>query len=513
MSEEYDDGIERTPAESNPWHEFLLESRKLDGKKYPKGWHWFWGIYELHKDKPEFLRINLKEIQKKLHHDHWLNQLNRRNESGVDDTPSKDRAASVLRKNLEGHGHSETPYKIIFSGLTFEPDEAIFSELVFPLKTFFEYSKFSGDAEFINTSFCENADFRNAIFFGNPDFKNTNFLTTAIFDKVKFQGRALFLNTNFSGYATFKDAKFINVAFFSNATFSHPAFFNKAKFSEYVDFKDVTFLYPVEFYETTFSTEALFNGAKFSKAAIFNKTIFSKSADFTDAIFSQIAEFRSAIFSDKAYFNNTTFRGHTNFITAHFKERPPHFYNAKLSADITWRNAKWPRMNRKTNLDLIDQNQNAYENLTYHMKTLEKYHDTHSFFRQEMRCRRKLGSVFNSLLYGFYEYFADYGYGVERALIAWFLHIVLGMIVIMSTISYGEIGLKESLFCSASASVANANPYVFLVINDGSLMDCYIKLHWFSPMVFSALRGFQAIAGIPLLFLVLLTLRIRFRLK
>ncbi len=334
--------------------------------------------------------------------------------------------------------------------------------------------------DFSNLSFHEHINFSEFIFLTEVSFSKTNFLFNADFSMTTFYGSA---------------------------------FFNYAEFRKDVDFQNTKFFEIVEFSEAKFFESAYFNKVLFPELANFYKTTFFKAARFTGATFSQIAGFRNTKFSGNVDFSNTDFKGHTNFIGADFKERPPHFYNAKLSADITWRNATWPSMNSKTNLDLIDQNQNAYENLTYHMKTLEKYHDTHFFFRQEMRCRRKLGSVFNSLLYGFYEYFADYGYGVERALMAWVLHIVLGMVVIMSTVSYSEMGLQESLFCSASVSVANANPYVFLVINEGGLMACYEKLNWFLPMVFSAVRGFQTIAGIPLLFLVLLTLRIRFRLK
>ena len=521
MSEEVDDGIKRKPAKYNPWQRFLVKSLELDGKKYPKGWHWFWGIYGLHKDKHELLRINLEKIQKNIPQDHWLNQLNRRDESSINVITSKDRATSVLYKFLQEYDNLETSYKINFSVLIFEPDEIDFSNLVFPLKTSFEYSDVSFNSKFTNTYFCENANFNNAILSGDPDFEDATFLTTAIFDKVKFKGRPLFINTKFSDFITFNDADFSNVAFFRNATFSRPAFFNKAKFSEYADFTDVTFLYPVEFYETKFSTEALFNSAKFRKGAFFNKTIFSKSADFTDAVFSQIAEFESAIFSDNACFNNATFRGHTNFIGTHFKNHLPHFYNATLTADITWRNAIWPSINIKT-----DKNQSAYENLAYHMKTLDKYHDQHFFFRQEMRCRQYLEqNSFIGLAYKLYEDFADYGYGIDRAFKAWVWHMLYGVgaIIVMIIISVvihallgywqGWLNLIENLFCAFPVSVTNANPVAFIGADSFGLMDCYDSLKKLNPLSFGIIRVIQTVIGIALLSLLIITLRIRFSLK
>ena len=44
-------------------------------------------------------------------------------------------------------------------------------------------------------------------------------------------------------------------------------------------------------------------------------------------------------------------------------------------------------------------------------------------------------------------------------------------------------------------------------------MDCYKVLHYLLPIEFGTIRGVQTFIGIPLLFILLTTLRVRFRIK
>ncbi len=534
MTEEKKEEIELIPAEDNPWYQFYLQSIVLDrgdegegvyGIK-PHGWHWFWGIYFLHQEMSKFRRFNLTAIQKRLPDEHWLKnatddgeKITYQSDGSIPDHICQGEAVVALREILQKHKLTEAPEEINFSNLDFS-HHLYLSKFIFPIQVCFHGSNFHKSVNFTQCRFFEQVNFNKTMFINYDSFP-TRFEGAEFYDGVSFTG------AKFTKSLEFKEVKFFKGACFSNATFhkvnfDNAEFINSAAEFEKTKFFGITSFVKTKFYKGAFFNDAEFrespfyvnfSGANFTNAGHFNDANFYGLVIFSDAKFDSMAVFDGAKFSAESSFRGTNFLNHINFKNAIFEINIPVFYGAKITGDITWRNATWPSMNIKTDPDLIDQNQNAYENLTYHMKSLEKYHDTHFFFRQEMRCRRKLGSVFNSLLYGFYECFADYGYGVERALIAWFLHIVLGMIVIMSTISYGEIGLQESLFCSASVSVANANPYLFLVINDGGLMDCYQGLNIISPMVFGAVRGFQTIAGIPILFLVLLTLRVRFRLK
>ena len=322
------------------------------------------------------------------------------------------------------------------------------------------------------------------------DFSKLIFNETANFSNFIFPINVDFVNTTFSKRAIFTNAVFLNITDFSN---------------------------------TKFSEEAGFENALFSRMSNFYMAVFSGDAEFSEVKFSQIAGFKGTTFYELAEFSNSTFEGHTTFTDAKFNRYVPHFYNAKISPDTIWERdiSNWPQLNKhKHNFEqkVIDVmlciNQNAYENLAYNMKTAEKYHDEHFFFRQEMRCRRGLEkNPFILFSYWLYEKCADYGYGIERAILAWALHIFIGFLVITFIAMCGGIRYHESLSCAISASFANANPYAFFGFDSENLKECYKDFNMYAPILFAIIKVIQTIVGVGLLFLVLLTLRIRFRLK
>ncbi len=320
--------------------------------------------------------------------------------------------------------------------------------------------------------------------------------------------------------------------------------YNKIDLSN-LDFKEdayfLNFIFPidVDFNNTKFVENVYFNGSVFTKNVNFKDAVFcGKISKFRDVAFDKIANFTSARFKGYANFKGSIIKGRTSFQKAIFESHAPRFYEAKFSNEMIWAGIDLPSLAKADNdyfdkederfdpnntvcckiadanhAQRIQENQNSYENTAILLEEKKKYHDQHFFFRKEMRCRRWLGGRFNRFIYRLYEWFADYGYGVGRATIYWFLHIFFGMIAIFITVFCIDMTIKEIIFCSISTSFANANPFVFIGIKDGSLMACYTKFQIFSPVGFGYIRGIQTIIGIPLLFLLLTTLRIRFRLK
>ena len=313
---------------------------------------------------------------------------------------------------------------------------------------------------------------------------------------------------------------------FSNFIFPINVDFGSTIFSKQAIFTNAVFLNITNFYGTTFSEEAGFENALFSVMGNFHMAVFSENAEFSGVIFSQAAGFRGTTFYELADFSNSKFKKHTTFADAKFKKYAPHFYNAEISADTIWerRIKSWPQLKEYKNElapdeihEILRINQNTYENLAYQMKDSEKYHDEHFFFRQEMRCRKKLEPFLIKPFYWLYEIFADYGYGVERALIAWFLHIVLGVVALMLFTNYywayNPTEFQKILNCATPVSFANANPYAFFSFDGGKLAGCYTKLGYLLPRAFGIIKIIQIVIGVSLLFLLLLTLRVRFRLK
>ncbi len=301
---------------------------------------------------------------------------------------------------------------------------------------------------------------------------------------------------------------------FSNFIFPVNVDFESATFSKQAIFTDAVFLNITNFYNTKFSEEAGFENALFSRMGNFNMAVFSNNVEFSGVKFSYIAGFRGTTFYELADFSKAKFEGHTTFADAKFKKHAPHFYSAKMSEDITWDRVRFPSIKIDTNRDLVQQNKEAYENLSGLMEKMKKHDDQHLFFRQEMQCRRWLGNSFNHLIHGLYEWFADYGYGVGYALCWWVGHIALGVLVIafIATI-YGDMQFDKNLPCAISVSFANANPYAFFGFDSVQLTGCYDMFNKHAPILFALVKVIQTILGIALLFIVGLTLRIRFRLK
>ncbi len=487
---------------SQAWYDFMERTIQLDtatladgtvdpeknvSDQKPRGWHWFWGIYCLRIKVENFPIFDFETIQNKLPDGHWLKKIsidfvgkkpigNNQPEAADDEqteatddkkkeTPDdlnkeyatlvKEKTFNNLWKVLEKYEDSKEITKIYFSGFPFECD-VDFSNCIFPIDVSFEHAKFFGEA-----------DFRDTLFFKDARFNSSEFLKDARFD----------------------DAVFLETADFKKATFHE---------------------------KTSDSKE---------------------TAKFRNTIFEKIANFKNATFWGYANFKSSKLKGRAFFQKAKFKYHAPRFYGAKFNNEITWAGIQLPdfsvadvdknhtdntpddgetcdektETNRKRR---IEENQNSYENTAILLAGQDKYHDQHFFFREEMRCRRELeGNALIRWAFGLYEGIADYGYGIERALEIWFCHIVVGASFISIIASYGDLGIWQTLFCSISTSIANANPFVFVIIKDGSLKDCYECLQDISPLSFGAIRGFQTFIGVALLFLLLTTLRVRFRLK
>ncbi len=405
--------IELTPAEDNPWYEFMGETKSFDyANNKPSGWGWFWAVRHLYNDQPEDLYPEIEAIQAKLPDGHWLKKIN--------------------------------------------PNFEILDEINLENRV-------------------------NGLFIIADDFEKNHLLTSAI-DLSKLQ------------------------------------------FNDYGVFSDFIFLLDVYFDDTKFSDTANFNNTLFCGKVIFDGVTFSKNAYFKKAEFFEGAIFTNATFHKEIKFDGAAFEGHTDFINTKFKKYVPSFHKADFHSNTSWswEVELWPQTKKHTD-DITDENQetritknqSAYENLSSHMKNLDKYHDEHFFYRQEMCCRRWRSSPAVKFFYYLYEKLADYGYGIKQALWGWFWHMVLGAqaIVIVTFICACWKGwtweTAKGVLCSIPLSFANAHG--FLPFHKGALKDCYELFD--GNILFNIIWGFQTVLGIVFLFLLLTTIRIRFRLK
>ena len=480
------------------WVRFMDESIKRDNRSRPKkphGWHWFWGLYYLQKHFPQNTpSIDFVQIIKTFPNKHWLKIEEREHYYEAIEGTSHYKAP----KTRETHHRSVKAWvksftivgkitEINFSDKSFNKLKN-FSNFVFPLDTDFSNTKFSKDILFENAVFYEDVNFENAQFHKTPETHKE----TAKFKDAVFMNTANFNKTIFNAYANFKGAHFGGRTIFQQAEFGFHA---------------------PRFYGATFNNEIILNRIKLPEAKKNKLSEIKRDKDNEDE-------------TDNDIYQKT-----------------------------------------------VEENKSAYETLIYLMGEQHKHHDRHRFFREEMRWRQ-LGNILtrerrrdesregvdehNSIcrrirrystialfwlynecikpllpnktdknysipqrlennvtiaFFWLYEKITDYGYSIGRAFSWWLGHIFIGVIVIAIISWYACIKLEDIAFCSVSVSVANANPFVFIIIEDGSLMDCYEKLNKHSPMIFGVVRGIQTFIGVTLLFLLLTTLRIRFRLK
>ena len=527
MTEENKEKIELIPAEKNPWYQFYLKSIALDrgdqgegpyGTK-PYGWHWFWGIYFLHRKMPKFRRFNLTAIQKNLPDGHWLKNTSdidqedlRRFGGDIPDSACQGEAVVALYKILQKHKITEAPEEIDFSNLNFAKYTDL-SKFIFLIRTSFRKSNFVASADFTQAQFFDFAHFIYTTFIGNSSFPFKGYIfgyTT--FQEAVFHRSASFENIKSNEGLIFNATKFIGGASFSSAVFWGVNFDNAEFINSGADFQKANFSNKTSFRETKF-----FKGAFFKESEFYDCDFY---VDFSGANFASSTFFNDAKFSGGAFFYNAKFSSYTNFENAIFENQAPKFYGAELNDEMFWTDIKLPkfeRMDDETEDDYkkrIKDNENAYENLSTKLGNQKKYRDEHFFFRQELSCQRKLAESYTSrFAFWLYELFSDYGYRIGRAVWCWLGHIAFGAVVIAFIAMCGGMRFHESLPCAIPVSFANANPYVFFGFESSSLKECYKILEPLAPISFAIIKAIQTVLGIALLFLVVLTLRVRFRLK
>ncbi len=438
---------------SNAWHKFFIDTTNFDSDHdKPKGWSWFWCLYDLYNNSNELPNLDLAIIQSKLHNQHWLKTTT----SKITEVCSTIHGNKVMENTeflnpvnilLNDLGKANRPIspKIDFSGITFN-DDTDFSNFIFPVDTDFRNTQFLKDTLFENAVFYEEVNFENARFHETPD----TYKETAKFKNALFMNTADFSKTVFNAYANFKGAAFGGRTIFQQAGFKYHA---------------------PRFYGATFNNEIILNRIKLPDAK-----------------------------KDETNINDTD----------------DELYEKR-----------------------VEENKSAYETLIHLMEKQNKHHERHRFFREEMRWRqlgnkltqkrlinagwqgdyeyyslgKLLGNSFTIAFFWLYDTTSEYGHGIGRAFGWWLLHIILGAIAIFIIASCVAPEFKEALFCSISTSFANANPFVFIGVKDGGVMACYTKLQILSPVGFGYVRVIQTIVGIPLLFIFLTTLRVRFRIK
>lgn len=262
---------------------------------------------------------------------------------------------------------------------------------------------------------------------------------------------------------------------------------------------------------------------------ISRKRCFFCAGGFKNVEFNDGANFRKTKFFSDVNFNNSKFNNTTSFREATFGQ-PPKFFEAVVQEDINfngidWNKAELSYSNRKNKDvkpdEITTRAENAvlaWERLALIMSKQEKPWERHEFFRLKMRAKRQAeGISISSTVNWLFDILSDYGWGIRRSLTWWFGHIILFWLVLAGAACYqaNENGDQWNWWIPLDGFLVSLpNSLSFLHLQSGYLSSNYKDLEKVLDQVmwlFSTVGTIQAMVGPILLFLVLLTLRNRFR--
>lgn len=407
----------------------------------------------------------------------------------------------------------------------------------------FNKAKFSGPTDFGGATFSRVADFSGATFSRDANFGAATFSAYANFGAATFSGNANFIGATFSDYANFSEATFSGEADLEAATFSGKADFKaatfsrvnffEATFSEYANFTSTTFSGNADFGAVTFSGNADFGRARFSGIAMRGDLVRSladldsrlnkldrtrEGCNFSRATFSSLANFRAATFSSSAIFINAKCAAHTIFDRARFETHVPDFRGATMHEATEWHDVSWPKppnaagRRLRWHLDHKAEAQAqiyAYERLKQEMERLKKHEDEQKFFRKELRARRELVPILSPswLLNAAYQASSDYGNSFSRPLLS------LGAVFGAGIAIFTQVPLcaGEPMPFKLAARLSFANIFIFL--NDKRELTAMPEMKACLSNTTAAVSAVQSVSGVVLLFLLILALRNRFRMR
>ena len=302
--------------------------------------------------------------------------------------------------------------------------------------------------DFVGFIFPGDALFSHAQFLCGVSFSHTEFKGAAFFDRTAFLGPLVFPAT-IHEFLTFNEAKFMDEAHFpglrleedNNPRPDRPFAFNKTVFKKTVSFsgsvfptsrvmfREAVFEHDADFSNVCFNGLALFDWAIFKRRAMFYRTTYRSSIQFNDVAFEGDTGFDGAIFHGKAFFNavrvssffgmaGAEFLQVPDFDQATFAQAPP-LHNVKIELQ---RPPNFFIAAFKSTYNKNLENERCWRALRRLAVQSHDHISEQGFYRQELLARRgtsdraRNASFWLSVLY---QIFSDYGRSLSRPLLWW----------------------------------------------------------------------------------------------
>lgn len=378
-----------------------------------------------------------------------------------------------------GHPSWDDRHYMDFSGNTFESAvdlsdctlvDANFSDTCFKAEVHLEATRFFAQSWFRATTFESGAYFHRTFFEADADFSQAQFRGYGGFTGVRFNGGATFAGSSFRWNARFDDSKFVETYFSAGAAPLILADFRNAHFPHGASFRNVVFGEDPEHTTKRLRPRRL--------------------VDFSDARFQATTDFRQAVFNGV-----------------------PAFFNCSLHEDANFSGVRWPRARPAP--DRIEYAIRAWERLELMMSELEKPLDRHRFYGRKMRTRRLSDGPLLRSLNWLFDVTSDYGWSVPRAAVSWFIHWLVGAILLYANTAQNAVESDALRLFTAALGTAFANAHAFLALGaEGGYLESGRALMQEHNHVglFAGVGVVQTILGPVFVFLLLLTVRNRFRL-
>jgi uncharacterized protein YjbI with pentapeptide repeats len=348
----------------------------------------------------------------------------------------------------------------------------------------------------------------------SPTFANWRAIENEV--KKLFNKRLPDENLPDPSYIVFSGIEFIKGVDLSNYVFAGPVIFDNTAFLSEVTFSGSIFTKYITFNKTTFKQRVDFTEATFSNKTIFNDTTFQGLVDFGGAAFGRNVHF-SAVCEGVSSFFQCSFEKSINLMTSKFKSAYPILTGANLDVKATFSPfpQNWPGpYNCRQN---FFEAKESCATLRHIMNLQGRPEQAHFFFRREMQFASKIGSVWQRFPYLLFGWFSDYGHSLKRPSWAlamlWFFpamvywpYIYIGGYTDIFNLEFWNSVARTSVL---SSGLSLGNLFQFTGLQRVYLIDIIKGLPWGLKL----LGGAQTLLAIPLLFLLLLGLRNRFRLK
>ena len=467
-----------------------------------------------------------------------------------------DKWASVLSKERPVDGTESSEWKDWEARATADFQDVTFSKSVdfssfeFPAKVVFKGVKFKGEALFRNVPFGGSVLFEETNFGGIASFDGSLFGGEVFFKETDFRGAASFHRANFSGDTWFLGSDFKSKAKFSEASFRQDARFDSVDFNQSALFDRAAFQQKARFLETKFEAESLFPNTSFDGPTSFVSAAFKGNTSFSSSRFYDQVDFSLSIFKNRATFDKICCKSDVdfsgiqsealfrvagarflrvpNFDQASFSEPPP-LHSIQIEQNHSWILPQFIRIVWKG-----EQGQEArWRTLKRLALQAHDYIREQEFHANEIRMRRGTTDQFWKVSYLFgilYEFFSNFGQSIARPLWWWAFGVILSAIGYSHLYYYhatgkfwpvrwfetpieiwtAAFGLALHRGFPAVSGLGNRLPdYHSVLYNVGSRCGQASV----SPSLEAVLGQIQILFSTAMIFLFLLALRNRFRMK